>query len=382
MKKLFSALLFVLLSLSMVTAQTNTKAARKNVKKQIATARDNIKKGTNLEDAEQQMRILLEDSANTDNEKIWTTLFDAIKKQHEVLNEALYLKQESDTAKFFTHILHLFSLPDVYIEKYSSYLTPLRKNLFGGGGFYLKRQDYETAYKYFDRYLAYEEVPAAAVWATYCGYKLDDAKKAEKHAALALEDPKYEEQVLEYLATTYAQSGDTVAYYDTLLRGFEHHKDNPFFFKRLAMYYSKESDHDEVLRMAEQMLQADSTNVAALEAKASALFHKEQYAECIEVCEKIKAADPSRLSAYVNAGLSYYNQSVSLSEKARKTRQEMRQLNDLYMRALPYLETFRQMDPEAVAVWGVPLYNIYFNLNMGEEFDEMEKLLASQKEKE
>ncbi len=376
LKTFFSTLFLLLLSFSVATAQTSTKAARKNVKKQLSTARENIKKGTNLEDAENQMRILLEDSANVDNEKIWTTLFDAIKKQHEVLNEALYLKQESDTAKFFTHILHLFSLPDDYIEKYSSYLTPMRKNLYGGGGFYLRRGEYDTAYTYFDKYLKYEDVPIAAVWATYCGYKLGDDEKVEKYAPLALKDEKSEKYVLQYLATAYYHKNDTAAYRNILTEGVEKYPENPFFFKRLAVFYSKNGSQDDVLALAEKLLQTDSTNVAAMEAKGSALFHKEQYPECIEVSEWVIGADPSRVSAYANAGLSFYNQSVALAEKKRKTRAETRQLSELYIRALPYLEKFRQMEPEAVDVWGVPLYNIYFNLNMGDEFEEMEKILS------
>ncbi len=396
MKKLFSTLLLLLLSLSLATAQTTTKAARKNVKKQLSTARDNIRKGTNLEDAEHQMRILLEDSANIDNEKIWLTLFDAIRKQHEALNEALYLKQESDTAKFFTHILHLFdvmestdSIDSRHRNKHAAYLHPLRKNLYNGGTFYMKRKDYGEAYKYFDTYLSCQDQPlfvsyhfdegemaTAAVWATYCGYKLTDADKVERYAQLALKDGKREKYVLQYMAVAYAQRDDTVAYHHTLLRGFDKYTDNPFFFKRLAMHYSKNNRHDDVLALAEKLLAVDSVNVAALEAKGSALFHKEQYPECIEVSLRTIDLAPLRSLAYANAGLSFYNQTVPLAQKKQKTREDTLQLRDLYIRALPYLEKERQMEPTAVDLWGIPLYNIYFNLNMGDEFEEMEKILS------
>ena len=44
-------------------------------KKEIATARDYVKKNTSLDKAEQMMRILLADSDNRSNTKIWNVLF-------------------------------------------------------------------------------------------------------------------------------------------------------------------------------------------------------------------------------------------------------------------------------------------------------------------
>ena len=70
-------------------------------KKEISLAKDNIKKGTNLE---RSMVNLLKDSANRNNEKIWLTLYEAQKKQYEQGNEKLYLKQDYDTAKLFLSV--------------------------------------------------------------------------------------------------------------------------------------------------------------------------------------------------------------------------------------------------------------------------------------
>ena len=58
-------------------------------KKDIAQAREFVKKGNNLPTAEQLMSNLLKDSANRRNDKIWLTLFDAQKKQYEQGNEKL-----------------------------------------------------------------------------------------------------------------------------------------------------------------------------------------------------------------------------------------------------------------------------------------------------
>ena len=61
-------------------------------KKEISKAKDNVKAGKSLEEAETSMRKLLTDSANKDNEKIWLILFDAVRKQYETVNEQMYLR--------------------------------------------------------------------------------------------------------------------------------------------------------------------------------------------------------------------------------------------------------------------------------------------------
>ena len=79
-------------------------------KKELSQARDNIKKGTKLEEAEASMRKLLTDSANVYNTHIWQALFSSIKKQYDQGNEKLYLKQQYDTAKLFVACRKMFEV--------------------------------------------------------------------------------------------------------------------------------------------------------------------------------------------------------------------------------------------------------------------------------
>lgn len=80
-------------------------------KKEIAAAKDLVKAGKNLDQAQQNMEKLLLDSANRANRKIWAVLYDAVRKQYEQGNEQLYLKQKYDTAKLFSLTRQLLSLP-------------------------------------------------------------------------------------------------------------------------------------------------------------------------------------------------------------------------------------------------------------------------------
>ena len=90
---MFRKLCFILMLFAASVQMANAQ------KKEISLAKDNVKAGKSLEQAEASMRKLLADSTNRNNEKIWLVLFDAVRKQYEAVNEKMYLKQSADTAK-------------------------------------------------------------------------------------------------------------------------------------------------------------------------------------------------------------------------------------------------------------------------------------------
>ena len=98
--KQFSLLFLLMMSPMVVPAQ----------KKEIQTAKDQVKAGKNLDQAVASMKKLLNDSVNRTNKKIWTVYFDAVRKQYEQGNEKLYLKQKYDTAQLFNYTRQLFEV--------------------------------------------------------------------------------------------------------------------------------------------------------------------------------------------------------------------------------------------------------------------------------
>ena len=83
-------------------------------KKQIAQAREWVKNKKDLEKAEKSMRILLEDSQNRNNHKIWITLINSLVAQYEQGNEKLYLKQEYDMSQLFNITKRMFDTMEAY----------------------------------------------------------------------------------------------------------------------------------------------------------------------------------------------------------------------------------------------------------------------------
>lgn len=375
-------------------------------KKEISLAKDNIKKGTNLEQAESCMANLLKDSANRNNEKIWLTLYEAQKKQYEQGNEKLYLKQDYDTAKLFLSVKKMFQTLEgldsvdaqtdkkgrvklVYRKKHAAMLDVHRRNLYNGGAYFVNKQNFKEAYNFFDMYLncsiqplftgyKYDEtdknMPSAAYWAVYCGYKLQDPKATLHYAYWALKDTVHYQYMLQYLAETYKMEKDTMRYVSILEEGFKKYPRFPFFFPRLIEYYTKKQ-YDSALSLCDKALQVNDSSTLFKFTKSSVLLSLKRYKECIDLCDSVIAKDSTILGAYLNAGLSYFNQAVEADKALKQTDRQKKEIIQLYKKALPYLEKYRKMVPDEKGLWGLPLYTIYLNLNMGKEFDEIDKLL-------
>lgn len=376
-------------------------------KKDIAQAREFVKKGNNLPKAEQLMSNLLKDSVNRRNDKIWLTLFDAQKKQYEQGNEKLYLKQQYDTASLFASAKKMFqtlegldsvdALPDDkgkvklnYRKKHAALLNVYRRNLYNGGIYFVRHKKYKEAYGYFDMYIDcgrqplfsdynYNDndpnMPTAAYWAVYCGYKLKDAKATLHHTYLALKDTTHYHFMLQYLAETYKQENDMKRYLQTLEEGFAKYPRFPFFFPRLIEFYTQQNDLKEALDLCNKALRNDSTSSIYNFSKSSVLLSMKQYDACRAICQTMIARKDSLPGIYLNMGLAYFNQAVEMDKSLKQSASQRKEIMQLYQKAMPYLETYRKKAPDQKQVWGLPLYTIYLNLNKGKEFDEIDKLL-------
>lgn len=376
-------------------------------KKEISTARDNIKKNRNLEQAEKSMQNLLKDSANRRNERIWVTMFDAIVKQYEQGNEKLYLKQKYDTAQFFNITKRMFTvaesadtvdaMPDKkgnvsldYRRKHAEILHRYRPNLYNGGLYFIRKQKFADAYSFFDTYIdcanhplfeRYKlnetdtKLPEAAYWAVYCGYKMKEPKATLHHTYLALKDTAHYCMMLQYLAETYRLENDTARYVSTLSEGFEKYPLFDFFFPRLVQYYGERGEWDRVSLLADSAISVNADNAIFRLAKGNALLNLGKYDDCIAVCDQLIMENDSAADAYYDAGMAYFQMAVDLDKKIQLNAKQKKKIKDYYQKALPYLTCFRALEPSETDKWGMPLYTIYLHLNMGNEFDEIDKTL-------
>lgn len=380
-------------------------------KKEMTAARDLVKAGKNLDQAQKNMQKLLADSANRTNKKIWLILYDAVRKQYEQGNEKLYLKQAYDTAKLFNITKELFAvaqqfdsidaMPDKrgkvtieYRKAHADYLNVIRPNLYHGGTWFIKKQDYKSAYQLLDQYLQTVSQPLfaryeydqkdkflsqAAYWAVFCGYKMKDPKATLHYSYEALKDKQHYDYMLQYLAETYRLEQDTARYVQTLKEGFRHAPKFSFFFPRLVEFYADKNQLDTAMAVVDSALVIDPESDLYLYTKSTLLLNQGKNKECIGICEKILEKNDSLPDVYYNAGLAWFNQAVELDKNVQAARKRRDDILGIYQKALPYLEKYRQMQPDMQGKWALPLYTIYLNLNMGKQFDEIDKLMHNKK---
>lgn len=376
-------------------------------KKEIQTAKDQVKAGKNLDQAAASMKKLLADSANRTNRKIWTIYFDAVRKQYEQGNEKLYLKQKYDTAQLFNYTRQLFEVafqydsvetaPDKkgrrdfeFRKGHSEYLAHIRSNLYNGGIWFLNKKKYPDAYKFFDCYIEcasqpmfkqynYGEkdkhLPTAAYYAVYSGYKMKDPKATLHHSYEALKDTVHYNYMLQYLAETYMLEKDTARYVASLNEGFKRVPTFPYFFPRLVEYYVVRNQLDSAMKVVNEALTVVPDSDVYLAAKSNLLLEQGKLQECIEVSKKVIDVNQKMGDPYYNAGICYFNLAVEQDKNSHNSHKVKEQVEANYKKALPYLVKYREMEPKEQGKWAFPLYTIYLNLNMGKEFDEIDKVM-------
>lgn len=393
-------LLMLLLAIISLTATAQ--------KKQIREAEDLIKAGKSLDKAQKSMQTLLADSANRLNPRIWTTMIDAEKAQYAQGNEKLYLKQKYDTASLFRLAYQMFGdaqqLDSLELflssngknkvknrKKNAEFLTPIRRNLYFGGLYFVAKHDYPEAYNFFNRYITFRqkslfsEAPPvdslqhAAYWAVYSGLRQGDTIKAMNHFSLAAEDTTQMKMLTQFRVEIAELEHDTTAYLQWLDRGFRAYPTFPFFFPRLVDYYTAEGQLGKAREVVDYALKADSTSAIFLFTKSNLLLNTGDYDGCISICKQLIERGDTLPDAYLNAGLAYFDQAIEIDKYQQPSREKIKLISQLYRQALPYLEKYRQMAPEQQQKWSLPLYTIYLNLNMGKEFDEINKIISKHK---
>lgn len=376
-------------------------------KKEISKAKDNVKAGKSLVEAEASMRKLLADSTNKANEKIWLVLFDAVRKQYETVNEQMYLKQKADTAKLFLAAYRMFGVLEgldsvewnlkgvqpakmKYRKRHAEYLNQLRGNLYNGGLYFVGKNDFKNAYGLFAAYIdcasqpiftSYDyqnkdkKIATAGFYTVYCGYKLNDAERTLNYSNIAQTDTIRLEMTYQYIAETYRKKADTAKFVDVLESGFARYPQSRYFFSHLFDHYYKTGKYKTAIALCDDAIKADTASVVPLFAKSTVLLANQNFDECVSICDKVIAKDKTFADVYLNAALAYFNQATYIEGTMRHIKEKTQKLKTLYRKCLPYMQEYRKLAPNEKAKWGVPLYTIYLNLNMGREFEEIDKLL-------
>lgn len=375
-------------------------------KKELGQARACLKSGKDFDKAEKLMTDLLKDEANKGNKRIYETWYEAVAAQYAAANEKLYLKQKYDTAAFYGLIKRMYHITEAldsldarpdekgrvkpeFRKKHAEEMDRLRRNLYFGGTYHLRKNDYGTAFGFFDTYIDAARQPLftgydyekndtlmaeAGYWATFCGYKAEQPLMTLKYSELSMKSKDKAAYTLQYMCEAYKMQKDDTHYVATLNKGFSLFPEYAYFFPRLADYYNKHQQTDSVLVVANRALEKSPDNQLFLLAKSLALLQLERYDDCVAVSEQLLKQNDSAPEPHFNIATAYLNQALEL-ERKNEPRLYKQQLTELYSKARPYMERYRKLVPTDQKRWAPALYRVYLNLNMGKQFEEIDRLM-------
>lgn len=439
MKHLFHVLAFafLLMPIAMTASADNAvqKAYAKNVKTQMKNIREALKnkKGS---DAFQKVQELRKDSAQMWNPQLLQYGVEACRLLNDAENEKFYLKSKPDTTAFFNTLYNIFDYAlltdsaesmkvnaDTVIGKPYNYHFR-RQNAILLASFY---NNLSAAPLYFNRNAKWADTekfcamvidaprsplllslqrplvdPAkltrmATMHVTSC-YNQQKYKDIERFADIAVHDSVNYEVVLEKLTYAETELGDTARFAPRLCAGNIAFPTNMFFFTRLVDYYLIREDYQSVMSTANYSLeyvlshaQTSAIDSAAhyplpnediarfFEAKAIAYHNTYHPEKCIEEAKNTLLWDPSHPRVDIYIGYSYYNLAENVKIPASITDPEYKkakdQRNGYLSLARPYLEKYREKNPDDVEQWAPLLYEVYLYLNLGPEFEEISRYI-------
>lgn len=421
-----------MMSASLSFAQTDDKAAAKAAKAAAKALKAEIKAANKvLREAQGQLNAVdgsvdqanalieaaMENKHTASNPDTWYTAGKIQEKYYNAENEKMYLQQAYNKDKFFGSLSKMFDYflkcdeleqqPNEagkvvfkYRPETSELLSRIRINLVSGGVTYFNENNNEKAFELFSKFIDVSDeamfeqfnymetdslIPEIAYYATLAGLKLEDYNKALKYVDLAMKKEDVAQKAIEYKAMSYINLGDTVNWLNTLKLGVEKFPAVEYFYSNLISYYNDKGNVDDLMAFADEMLVKNPLPIFHF-VKGFVYQNMKKYDEAIEEYKVCIEENPEYTGAYRNLGICYCQIAQDLSDassdlniKSKEYKAKKEEINSYYKLALPVYEQLRKLDngedPDVRAAWTNGLYTCYYMLNMGKEFEEIEKLM-------
>ena len=401
------------------------KEAEKALKAEIKAANNVLREAQgalnspegNIDQANALIEAAMENKHTASNPDTWYTAGKVQNKIYDAENEKMYLQQPYDQDLFFGSLSKMFDyfikcdeleqLPNAtgkvvvkYRPETSDLLSRLRINLVSGGVTYFNEGNDAKAFDFFSQYIDVADVPLLAAYnlmetdtliyeiayyATLAGLKMEDYNKALKYVDLAMNKADIAAKAIEYKALSYISLGDTANWLNTLKVGVEKFPEVQYFYSNLISYYNNNGNTEELMAFADEMLEKNPLPIFRF-VKGFVYQNMSDYDKAIEEYKIAIEQDPNYTGAYRNLGICYCQIAQDLSDattnlniKSKEYKEKKDEITSYYRLALPVYEELRKLDdgtdPDVKNAWTNGLYTCYYMLNMGKEFEEIEKLM-------
>ena len=410
----------VLFSMVLLLAASFLFAQEKNIKEAKSIANE-VK--PNFAKAESLINQALTNPETKDNADAWDVAGFIQRRRSEKEMENAYLRKPYDTLQVYNSALNMCKyyfkcdelaqipnekgkIKNKYRKANAASILAERGNLINGGIQYFNSasqkegaaatEDNKKALEFFATYIniatnqMFEKenllqtdtvLPQIAYYASLTAAKMEDYPNVLKYAPYAKNDKEVGKYAMEFISTALKAQGDTINWIASLKEGIQKYPDHSFFFGHLIDYYSNNNKYDEAMQFADDMLAKNPNNTFYLYVKGYLYHNMKDYDKAIEFYTKTIEVDPNYAEAYSNLGLIYCLQAQDFSETATtdvndsKYKADQVTLKAFYEKARPNYEKARELKPDQKELWLNGLYRVYYNLQLGSEFEEIEKLM-------
>ena len=386
----------------------------------LKQAKATFKKG-DVKELQKMVDKIIVDPSTKNNSDTWYVSGRVQQRKAEQQMEKAYLRKPYDTLTIYNSVLNMTqyflrcdSLAQLETKpgKINKYRKDMQQsiladkgNLLNGGIYYYnhategdtvnlsKARDFFGTYVdatvsdmfALDNLLPRDSVfSQVAYYASLAAVRIGDYPSVLKYAPYAEDDATVGQYAMEFLAQAYKQNGNTTAWIETLKRAIEKHPQDDYFFANLIDYYGSQDKYDDALEFANGMLAKAPGNYYYLFVKGFLYHSMKRYNDALAYYKRSIKANPDYAEAYSNVGLVYCLQAQDFSQEAVTDIKDPRypvdqaQLKSYYENALPYYEKARQLKPNDRTLWLNGLHRVYYNLSMGDKFNEIDALINNQ----
>jgi tetratricopeptide (TPR) repeat protein len=267
---------------------------------------------------------------------------------------------------------------------------------------FFEKSDYKKAHDFFNAYIEVSDcqllkegekadvvlpVDSNYIYANY--YAAIASSQLNNHAVAvaamkrASKQEYKQNEIIQYLAEEYRNAADTVNFEATLGEGLAVFPKEPYFLLNLINIYIQTGRNEKAIDNHNTAIASDPTN-ANLYHVAGRIYESgfQNLAKAEEYFIKATEIDGENVETQSDLGRIYFNQGVNQLDvansiqDAKKYKEEKAKTNELFAKALPYFEKSYQLNPD-VQETKIALRSIYYNLDMGDKLDEIEKLMES-----
>lgn len=284
---------------------------------------------------------------------------------------------------------------------------------YNGGVYYNENKEYSKASDFFTRYW---ELPSLNIFEnekdafntndstfqTIKYYAIICALQANEHqkAISLLNKIKSEEfipnstfkesDVYELLASEYETTGDSIKFMAILEEGSNKYPENKYFLPNLINQYIQKGQSDKAIQYLDKAIENNPSSLCDMSSvKASLFAEKQDFEKSDAIYKEVLAKAPNCERALEGLSVSYIVQAQNYKEEASKIsgNKERTALDDkakeCYTNAIPLLEKYKSLlesrsaDQDQMKGVLVKLQNVYYNLNMDKELDEISNQLEN-----